>query len=104
MAIPTQDGCNPDDPSEFALWAFVDLFPPGAPLLIHDAYLREASKKLWLRGFRHHPDLQEQWTATKPRHWLAAQLDGIDDEAKQATETARVTTAPTPPKPQKGKR
>ena len=57
--ILTQDECNPEDPEEFAAWAFNGLLGPGnAVSIFPQAYNRKWSKIFYDLGFRHHPELQ----------------------------------------------
>lgn len=70
--ILTQDKCDPEKPEEFAAWVFAAGVPdprndtiqggrfPDQPL-IPPACFGAVSKRLWKLGFRHHPELQEEW-------------------------------------------
>ena len=72
--IPLQSNCNPDDPEEFALWAFVCL--PGlesqAAMLLPPQTLRAWSRRFRDLGFRHHPEVQELKYVPPQggEHWL----------------------------------
>ncbi|QIS16590.1 phage gene 29 protein family protein [Nocardia arthritidis] len=74
MALPLQHECDPDDPGEAFLWAFVGLpGPRNGPLLLPPQVLAEWSKHLWDLGFRHHPEeqlLEYQPAARDGEHWL----------------------------------
>ncbi|QMU22082.1 DUF2744 domain-containing protein [Gordonia rubripertincta] len=57
--FPTFDNCDPDDPDQFALPAFVGLpGMRGAPLGPPVSWLRMLSRRLWNLGFRYHPELR----------------------------------------------
>ncbi|QAX92849.1 minor tail protein [Gordonia phage Mutzi] len=57
--FPTVDNCDPDDPDQFAVWAFVGLpGMRGAPLGPPVTWLRMLSRRLWDLGFRYHPELR----------------------------------------------
>lgn len=73
--FPTRENCSPDDPEEFALWAFAALpGVRGAPLIMPTDYYRQISKRLWDLGFRHVEEPALEWvapTANEP-HWMTS--------------------------------
>lgn len=74
MALPLQFECNPDDPEEAFIWAFIGLpGPRNGPMLVPQQVLGKWSKHLWDLGFRHNPELQElEYHPATPgsEHWL----------------------------------
>lgn len=88
--FPTRDNCDPNDPEEFALWAFAA--PPGvngAPLIMPIDVFRLWSKRLWELGFRQveeptleyvPPSANEPNWATSAGHWVEA--GSVSDEDK----------------------
>lgn len=75
MPIPLRENCDPNNPEEAFMWAFVGLpGPKNAALLVHPDTLRQWSKHLWDLGFRHYPEDQqiEYHPPTAGQdHWLA---------------------------------
>lgn len=62
MSIPLQHKMNMNEPEEHLLWGLVSIGGlAGAPLLMHEKFMRVWSKHLYRCGFRHHPELQELW-------------------------------------------
>lgn len=95
MALPVQEHCNPDDPREHLLWAFLGLGEVGAPMLIPEDALRRLSAQMYAAGFRHHPELQEirylPPAGTTHLSWLSAAASGewvpVDDPRFTTHET-----------------
>ena len=73
--FPTRDNCDPNNPDEFALWAFVA--PPGIKggmLMMPTSYYRLLCRRLWDLGFRHVEEPTLEWIppqATDP-NWLTS--------------------------------
>ncbi|WP_306358706.1 MULTISPECIES: DUF2744 domain-containing protein [unclassified Nocardia] len=73
MGLPLQHECDPDNPDEAFVWAFVALPGPGnGPLLVPPRILGQWSRRLWELGFRHHPAEQtlEYQLGGNDGHWL----------------------------------
>lgn len=96
--FPTRENCNPNDPEEFALWAFAA--PPGvrgAPFIMPIETFREWSKRLWDLGFRHveEPTLElipagvgEPNWATSAGRWVPAGSVSADEKLRREVESA----------------
>lgn len=73
--FPTRQNCDPNEPSEFALWAFVALpGVNGAPLIMPMSYYRLVSQRLWDLGFRQVEEPTLEWvppTASDP-NWITS--------------------------------
>jgi hypothetical protein len=92
--FPTRDNCDPNDPEEFALWAFAALpGVRGAPLLMPPDYYRMVSKRLWDLGFRQVEPPTLEWVApsateahwmTSPGRWVPAGTAATITEDEQA--------------------
>lgn len=94
--FPTRANCDPDDPEEFALWAFVALpNVKGAPLIMPVEFYRQVSKHLHELGFRHVEAPEKEWVppsandphwATSPGRWVPAGsvVRSEEDEAREA--------------------
>jgi hypothetical protein len=74
MAIPLQENCDPANPEEAFLWAFVGLpGPQNGPMLLPPQILGKWSKHFWDLGFRHYPcdQTKEYHPPTRGSdHWL----------------------------------
>jgi hypothetical protein len=78
--IPTRENCNPDNPREFALWAFTALpGMNGAALMLPPEFFMIVSEHLWELGFRHTeqplkkyrpPTSSDPHWATSPGQWV----------------------------------
>jgi hypothetical protein len=88
--FPTRENCSPDDPAEFALWAFAALpGSNGGQFIMPIDYFRLVSQRLWDLGFRlvEEPTLEyvppsanEPNWATSAGRWVEA--GSISDEEK----------------------
>lgn len=80
--FPTRENCDPNDPEEFALWAFAALpGVRGAPLILPTDFWRLVSKRMWDLGFRHSEAPKLEWVppsatdehwSTSPGRWVPA--------------------------------
>lgn len=96
--LPTFDNCDPNNPDEFALPAFVALpGMKGAPLGPPVKWLRILSRRLWDLGFRYHPELRTL-KYRKPQlndpNWVRSagewvSLDAPDDPDDELSPEAR---------------
>lgn len=94
--LPLQSNCDPNDPDEFAAWAFTGMLGPGnAPAIFPPAITAKMSRRLWDLGYRHHPELQtvEYVVTGHPQDFISANVGKdvpITDGKKDAnTEAAR---------------
>lgn len=96
--FPTKDNCNPDDPEEFALWAFAAMpGVSGGQFILPIEYFRQVSQRLWDLGFRHveeptleyvGPSANEPNWATSAGRWVAAGSMSFEDKARRDVESA----------------
>lgn len=94
MALPVQEHCDPEDPREHLLWAFLGLDKVGAPMLIPEDALRRLSEQMYAAGVRHHPELQTirylPPAGTTHLSWMSAAAAGewvkVDDPRFTAQE------------------
>lgn len=100
--FPRRETCDPNDPYEFALWAFVAMpGVRGAPLVMPADYWREMSKRLWDLGFRHVEEPTLEWVPpsasepnwiTSPGRWVpAGSGDQRSDEEKARDAVEKMT-------------
>ncbi len=100
--FPVRENCSPDDPEEFALWAFAALpGQNGGQFIMPIEYFRQVSKRLWDLGFRQveeptleyvPPSASEPNWATSAGKWV--EVGSVDESEKQhramATAIARM--------------
>lgn len=89
--FPLRENCNPNDPEEFALWAFAALpGQNGGQFIMPIEYFRMVSQRLWDLGFRHveEPNLEyvppsaaEPNWATSAGKWV--DVGSVSDDEKQ---------------------
>lgn len=101
--FPTRDNCDPNNPEEHFLWAFVAL--PGVlggPLIMPIDYYRKVSRRLWDLGFRHTYAPSLEWVAptasdpnwvTSPGSWVPAGSIPPKTEQQRASESLAQMTA-----------
>lgn len=91
--FPTRENCDPDNPEEFALWAFAA--PPGVrggAFIMPIETFRDWSKRLWDLGFRQveEPTLElippgpnEPNWATSAGHWVPVGSVSAEDKLRR---------------------
>lgn len=100
--FPVRGNCDPNDPEEFALWAFVALpGVRGGPLIMPISYYRLVSQRLWDLGFRHVTEPTLEWVPptasdpnwiTSPGHWVpAGSVDEPSEEDQARLAMSRMT-------------
>lgn len=96
--FPTRGNCDPDDPEEFALWAFAAMpGVTGGQLIMPVEYFRHMSKRLWDLGFRQveeptleyvGPSASEPNWATSAGRWIPAGSMTLEDKGIRDMESA----------------
>lgn len=88
--FPTKENCDPDDPEEFALWAFPGLpGVNGGQFIMPIEYFRLVSKRLWDLGFRlvEEPTLEYVPPGVNDANWATSagkwvESGSVSDEEK----------------------
>lgn len=96
--LPLQPLCDPDNPEEFAIWAFVELsWNQSTPYILPPMVFSKMSQRLWDAGFRHHPELQTikyvPPTEAPTSYYdglIGGKWKGIDEEGETVQPTASV--------------
>lgn len=94
--FPTRENCDPNDPEEFALWAFTALpGQNGGQFIMPIEYFRKVSKRLWDLGFRQvekpvleyvPPGANDPNWATSAGRWVDAGTVSDDEKLRRGVE------------------